>query len=58
MKIIKKLLTIFLGLGLFIISANAADIYFSPIYSDARFPPSDKLHASCNHSATISIESK
>lgn len=59
MKIIKKSLTITLALCLFIgIYANAADIYFSPIYSDVRFPPSDKLHASCNHSATISIESK
>ncbi len=35
----------------------AANIFLNSTYPEERFAPSDKLHAGCNHSANISIES-
>lgn len=58
MKTSKNLLKIILIFG-FIISSPIywANIDFNSTYPEARFSPSDKLHAWCNHSANISIES-
>jgi hypothetical protein len=52
---IKKVLFIF-GL-LFVGSFGlAAQILIEPQFSDSRFPPTDKLHAGCSHTAKISIK--
>lgn len=57
MKTIKNLLKIILILGSTVgLYTFAANIYFNYTYPEARFAPSDKLHAWCNHSANISIE--
>jgi len=59
MKTSKTLLKIILILWFIIgLPTYAANIYFNPTYPEARFTPSDKLHAWCNHSSNISIESK
>jgi hypothetical protein len=59
MKTSKNLLKIILILGLFTsLPTYAANIFLNSTYPDARFSPSDKLHAGCNHMANIVIESK
>jgi|GEM_PF-6111844 len=59
MKTSKNLLKILFILT-FVISlrAHAANIFLNSTYPEARFAPTDKLHAGCNHVANISIESQ
>jgi len=52
----KKLLTFFLSvcaLAWFVVFADTLSI--DPLYSDERFPPTDKLHAWCVHTADIKL---
>jgi len=59
MKTSKNLLKIILILGLLTsIPTYAANIFLNSTYPEARFFPSDKLHAWCNHMASVVIESK
>lgn len=59
MKTTKNLLKIIL-ISIFTISlpTYAANIYINSTYPEARFAPSDKLHAWCDHIANIVVESK
>lgn len=59
MKTTKNLLKIIL-ISVFTISlpTYAANIYINSTYPEARFAPSDKLHAWCDHIANIVVESK
>ena len=59
MKTSKNLLKIILILGLLTsVPTYAANIFLNSTYPEARFSPSDKLHAWCNHMASVVIESK
>lgn len=52
----KKLFTFFLcvcALAGFAVFADTLSI--DPLYSDERFPPTDKLHAGCLHTADINL---
>lgn len=58
MNTAKNVLKVAIIAGLMIsMPSYAANIFFNSTYPEARFAPSDKLHAGCNHSANISIES-
>lgn len=59
MKTIKNLLKTILILGFTIgFPTYAANIYINSTYPEARFTPSDKLHAWCDHIANVVVESK
>ncbi|MFZ2150888.1 MAG: hypothetical protein WAZ12_03800 [Candidatus Absconditicoccaceae bacterium] len=59
MKTIKNLLKTILILGFTIgFPTYAANIYINSTYPEARFTPSDKLHAGCDHIANVVVESK
>lgn len=52
---------IFLGVVamlLFLGASFAADLNVKPLYSDERFPPTDKLHAWCLQNADITLETE
>lgn len=51
----KKILSIYLFSALLFGASFASQFQFDPLYSDSRFPPSDKLHAGCDHIVDVSL---
>jgi len=56
---IKKILAgVFTTAMLLVSVTTAAELMVKPLYSDKRFPPTDKLHASCMQNADIILKSE
>ncbi|MBP7061434.1 hypothetical protein KA037_05120 [Patescibacteria group bacterium] len=56
---IKKILAgVFTTAMLLVSVTTAAELMVKPLYSDKRFPPTDKLHASCMQNADIVLKSE
>ena len=56
---IKKIVaTVFTTAILLLAVASAAELVVKPLYSDKRFPPTDKLHSSCMQNADIVLKSE